>query len=505
VTVTLFALNIALLPTLYDKDLRLGRFRVKQPWMFLLTSTTLYSAVFITVTLYKFYQLHYHIQDLGIYSQIVWNTSRGDLFQNTIDTPNFLGRHANFILLFFALLYKIFNQQIFLLVIQTLWLAAGAIPVYLIAMHFLRSHNIALLFSVSYLLYAPLHGVNQFEFHFEPLCIVIILFALLFLVEQKMVLFWVMIVFALSIKENIPLYTAGIGLYMILGNVKRKQGIILFVLSIAYFLFLIQFLMPHFRGPAWHGFNSWNNFSALVPNGGGLGEALSTILFHPLTVLNVMMDVKKLYFVMVILTPLCFLPLFSKKALVLLLFPFSVSLLASDSGLFSVYVHNVGSIAPFVYFASIVGLANLDRWGLFPGLRRIILVNLATLGIITTFQIDFLKNKEYYLLDSPTGYARFVFDLVDRIPPDASVSVQNDLGVPFAQRKHYYFFPEVIKESDYVVFNPHSFWFTLGSKGARSEADKIVDSLVGNNIYTVRYNYRDTIIVLGRNHPSPTQ
>ena len=73
---------------------------------------------------------------------------------------------------------------------------------------------------------------------------------------------------------------------------------------------------------------------------------------------------------MVILTPLCFLPLFSKRALILLLFPFSVSLLASDSGLFSVYVHNVGSIVPFVYFAGIVGFANLETLGLFSELSE---------------------------------------------------------------------------------------------------------------------------------------
>ena len=212
ITLGLLSLNIALVPTLYHKNLRLGGLRIKSPGIFLLISIALYSAVFITVTLYKFYQLHYHIQDLGIFSQIVWNTSRGDLFQNTIDTPNFLGRHANFILLVFALGYKIFNQQIFLLVVQTLWLAAGAIPVYLIALHFIKSRNVALVFSISYLLYAPLHGANLFEFHFEPLCIVFILFALLFLVERRMVLFWVVILVSLSIKENIPLYTAGIGL-----------------------------------------------------------------------------------------------------------------------------------------------------------------------------------------------------------------------------------------------------------------------------------------------------
>ncbi len=505
ITTCLLGLNIALIPTLYEKNFHLGSFKVEKHGVILLISIALYCSVFISVTLYKFYQLHYHIQDLGIFSQIVWNTSRGDFFQNTIDTPNFLGRHANFILVVFALGYKIFNQQTYLLVIQTLWLAAGAVPVYLIALHFLRSRNVALLFSISYLLYAPLHGVNQFEFHFEPFCIVVILFALLFLVKEKMVLFWIVIVIALLIKENIPLYTAGIGLYMILAKLKRKQGVVLFVLSITYFLFLIEFFMPFFRGPDWHGFNSWSNFAALVPNGGGLSEALGTILFRPLTVLKVVMNVKKLYFVMVIMTPLCFLPFFSKKALVLLLFPFSVSLLASDSGLFSVYVHNVGSIVPFVYFTSIVGLTNLGTWRLFPSFRRIILVNLVTLGIITTFQIDFLKNKEYYLLESPNTYSRFVFEVVDRIPADASVSVQNDLGVPFAERKQYYFFPEVIKESDYIVFNPHSFWYTMGNKEPRSQADKTVDSLINNRLYTVRYNYRDTIIVLGRNHPLPNK
>lgn len=141
---------------------------------------------------------------------------------------------------------------------------------------------------------------------------------------------------------------------------------------------------------------------------------------------------------------------------------------------------------------------NIEKSGLPAGCRRTLLVNILTLGIITTFQVDFLKNKEYYLLNSSNSYSHFIFELADRISSKASVSVQNDLGPPFAQRQHFYFFPEVVGESDYIVFNPYSVWYK-GSKRTKSEADKIVDSLLNNRMYVKKYNYRDTIIVLERN------
>src|SRR5579875_9353 len=122
--------------------------------------------------------------DLGNYDQAIWNTLHGRPFQFTnqaIDwygPPTRLGVHFEPILLLLALLYLIRSDPRTLLVFQTLVLALGAFPVFLLARYYLpRWPLLAALCVIAYLLAPALLGLNIFDFHAVSLATPLLLYA----------------------------------------------------------------------------------------------------------------------------------------------------------------------------------------------------------------------------------------------------------------------------------------------------------------------------------------
>ena len=72
--------------------------------------------------------------DLGIYDQVVWNLSHGRLFQTTLVYET-AGTYDHFepVLMLIAPIYWLFSDVRVLLVIQSVALALGCIPIYLYA------------------------------------------------------------------------------------------------------------------------------------------------------------------------------------------------------------------------------------------------------------------------------------------------------------------------------------------------------------------------------------
>ncbi|MCS7001904.1 MAG: DUF2079 domain-containing protein, partial [Dehalococcoidia bacterium] len=109
-----------------------------------------------------------HAYDLGIFTQVVWNTSQGRWFQNTVmieHAENLLGQHFAPIFLALAPLYWVWPDPRVLLIVQSLALALGAVPVFLFARRRLGSAGMALALAAAYLLLPALHYINFYDFH----------------------------------------------------------------------------------------------------------------------------------------------------------------------------------------------------------------------------------------------------------------------------------------------------------------------------------------------------
>src|ERR1700731_5492111 len=76
--------------------------------------------------------------DLGIFDQVFWNTTQGRFFESTMslgqaEPHSYLADHFSPIYLFLVPAYALIPRPETLLVIQTLFLALGVWPIYLLA------------------------------------------------------------------------------------------------------------------------------------------------------------------------------------------------------------------------------------------------------------------------------------------------------------------------------------------------------------------------------------
>src|SRR6266702_7800004 len=153
--------------------------------------------------------------DLGNMDQVLLNTIHGRWFQFTnqaIDwygPPTRLAIHVEPILLPLSLLYAFHADPRILLVFQTLALAAGALPIFLLPRKYLPEWPLlAPLMTVVYLLSPALLGLNIFDFHPISLATPLLLYAVLALTYKRYGWFIVACVLASACKEDIPLYVA---------------------------------------------------------------------------------------------------------------------------------------------------------------------------------------------------------------------------------------------------------------------------------------------------------
>ena len=105
--------------------------------------------------------------DLGIYDQVVYLMSQGQPPISSFLGFHHLGNHAAWAVYFLSLLYKIYPDVHWLLAVQAVALALGALPMWHLARGAGQTEQQAVAMAAVYLLYPLVFNVNLFEFHPE--------------------------------------------------------------------------------------------------------------------------------------------------------------------------------------------------------------------------------------------------------------------------------------------------------------------------------------------------
>ena len=130
----------------------------------------LYVVIFGTLTTLRHYNFETQAWDMGIFEQSFWNAANGRGLINTIEqTPKHLGVHFSPFLFLLVPGFMFFDSPYYLLLVQTLALALGAWPLFLLAKKILGQQKTAshwaLAITAAYLLYPSLHAIQMFDFH----------------------------------------------------------------------------------------------------------------------------------------------------------------------------------------------------------------------------------------------------------------------------------------------------------------------------------------------------
>ena len=142
------------------------------------------------------------------------------------------------------------------MVIQTLFLALGVWPIYLLARHKLEPGWPRLVWVAAYFLFLPLAFINLFDFHELSLAVLPLGFAIYFLELRRPWWFVLSLASTFFIKEELPLVGMAFGAYLLLGKRDLKLGLGVLAGSLAAFLALIRVIIPALGGGSYAYFAS---------------------------------------------------------------------------------------------------------------------------------------------------------------------------------------------------------------------------------------------------------
>lgn len=388
--------------------------------------------------------------DMGIFTQL-FHSMTHDLTMNTTCERDYLLSHLNVhsSYIFYVLLpfYALFPYAKTLVTAQAVLCISGVIPVVLIA----KRHNFKGLFtiSVSFIYLFNTGLISPCFFHFHENCFLPpLLMWLMYAVDsRKTLLIYILSVLTCLVKEDAPLYTLCIGLFMISDErgKKRIHGLLVAVLSLIYFISVMKYL--RLSGSA--DMMMDRSFSNLVfgENTGFPGMVMN-ILRNPAYFLSLLFSEKSMLFFLQMMLPLLFLPFVTKKIhRYFPMLPFVIMNLVIGSGYH--YAADIGyhysfGTASLLIFLVIVNCADLSEQG-----RRMVITAAAAAALITAVPFlstnymhceDYLKNKEHY---------DRIESCLATVPEDAVVIADTNHLPHVASRKEVYLF----NEDDVVTAN----------------------------------------------------
>lgn len=253
------------------------------------TLVALFLALFVwqvgSHALMRHWAYHTDAFDLGNMDQAVWNTLHGHPFRFTnvgLDwhgPPTRLGIHVEPILLLIAPLYLLHSGPETLILLQTVALGLGAIPLFLLSLR--RLPELPLLgaaFVSAYLLAPELLGEALWDFHAVALATPLLLLALWAMDSRRYVWFVVAAVLAALTKEDVALALIPLGVYLAVWHRKPRLGFTVAALSVAWVAICFGVILPHFHGSAAGGNNFWYRYDWA---GSTPGSAVVNVLTHP--------------------------------------------------------------------------------------------------------------------------------------------------------------------------------------------------------------------------------
>lgn len=241
-----------------DRVVSIGR------WKYLLTACiAVYVWYFTRLSLDVHRGLGTSAYDLGLYDQGIWLLSRFEAPFVTLMGRNLLGDHASLILLLVVPLYWLFPAVGTLLATQTVVIALGAVPVFLVARRRLGSDAMAFVFAGAYLLHPAVGWTNRENYHPDSFLGVLVGMALYGAIERRWRVYAVFVVLALLVKEDVALVVIPLGIWVAMRRDTRR-GLATVVGALAAMLLGMFVLMRSLIGVPTR--NAWR-----IPFGGPTG------------------------------------------------------------------------------------------------------------------------------------------------------------------------------------------------------------------------------------------
>jgi uncharacterized membrane protein len=327
-----------------------------------------YAAFFSRLAIINHHAMNTRTIDLGIYDQIFYQSAHGNFLGCNFVRAEYHGSaHFDPILVILSPLYLLHPRAETILVLQSVWVGSGVIPVYLMTRHFVEGRVAALVAAACYALHPALHGANMYEFHSLTLAGMPIMWTVYCFVTKKRWQYWVALAIALLVREDVPLMLSALGFagFMSTEAAMRRRGVATILTCGVYFAVVKIFFMTS-KGVLMQGGAESYSFSYyyadMIPDGKGVGGMILTLLTNPAFVLRHAITEAKVLYMLKLVGPLLFLPLLAKGWRWLFLYGLAFIMLATREPVYSYGFQYSTVLLPFVFITFPLGLARFLDW-----------------------------------------------------------------------------------------------------------------------------------------------
>lgn len=187
-----------------------------------------YGVIFGWFGVVKLQAMHGRFADVALIDQMVWSTLQGQFEHTTIQgigVSNFLAFHVEPILALLSPLDLLFHDSRVLVVIQAVALGITAIPIGLWARRRLKSPIAAAVIPLAFLISPVVAQDSDRLFAEIPLAVPCLAFALYFQLRHNWKFFWLSLVLAMAVREEIAFVVIGMGLFAVIFQGEQRQGL----------------------------------------------------------------------------------------------------------------------------------------------------------------------------------------------------------------------------------------------------------------------------------------
>ncbi|MEL6494599.1 MAG: DUF2079 domain-containing protein [Cyanobacteria bacterium J06623_7] len=265
------------------------------PGLVIITSSVLFA--FSNLQLWLFREGN----DLAFFDQLVYLLSRGDApISTTLEGVHLIGDHGALVFYPLSLFYVIYPDVRWLLAIQAISYAWGAVPIYGLSRDSGLSVKYARAIAICYALYPGIFNINFYaEFRPESIAVPALIWAVWAAQKRAWQQYIPSIILVLSCKETLALTVIGLGCWLCLWQKRFWYGLTAVVAGVIWFGFAALYLIPTFRGGhqmagTWH-------YGSL---GTSLSEIAFKILANPQILLGRAVMGDRLFYYLLLIAPI---------------------------------------------------------------------------------------------------------------------------------------------------------------------------------------------------------
>ena len=453
--------------------------------LYVIGAAVLFAVIYALLSWLKYRAYMDARYDLGNMVQAVYNTAHGHFLEITTGDVeprqmSRLGSHVDPILALFALPWLVWPSPVMLLVAQAAIVATGAWPAFRLGTRVTRDPSAGALLAGAYLLYPALGFLVLNEFHPVALATPLLLWAFLYMEEDRWLRAAVFLVLAATCKETVPLVIAFMGAYFAIRK-RSPWPLVVTLLGAAWFVIAVWVVIPHYNGDQSAFIARYGDY------GSGAGEVAKNALLNPAQTARDFLSASNLTYWLRLLWPLGFTSVLSPLTVLIALPEYALNALSTTVYQRRIEFHYTALEIPFLYAAAVLGVMRLWRW-LGGGFRRaeermkgerVGRSTLALLVLLCALAGNYFLGPLPFSLPGAaydgSDYARTSHDValdeaVALIPDGVKVSANNNAGAQLAARRVAYIFP-YFEEADWVIVDQrHPFYYDKEDEALHAQA-----------------------------------